>query len=801
MNPKLCAMIPLSLVILAPALVSPAAGQEADELQASLSLMLFLLEEIPEFEPGYALTSGFAWIGNLLKLVTYPTQPAEVNFDSNLYAAHILVKGIESGDVIGLGAGRDESARAKVQRICSHFLFTTARSDGGGWTDAIHGRSMNAEITSKVVMMMTGARALGILPTTGPEHSELSRAVSGLISTQNPDGGWGVAPESREASVKASSPYITSTVLMAILSAKASGFTSSSLDVAISGAIDYLEATAVDYGTQTYWRESKNPPFAGPIVTAYCMEALSEALTFGFEVDRSVLEGASRYGVNYLTTGVPLWQMAFHLLRALTCSSAVGIADSRQVEQEGLIFIYQALASQDENGLFALSPFLWESLWFSYDVMRLLVEWHWMTSLGLELSYTGLLTEYYPSPPRLVEGGNASMSLTIINEAPHPLSVEVETLKPPEISSSAEGATMDLSPGGTGVFTMEITARENLSELTSGKITFVVKDSSSGTPIRSLLFNMDLARNAKLELASKQTSSSSLRLGDEATITVRLRNSGDVAATGVTIYEEPGSGFNIVSEGSLNSSLAASFAATGSYPLGRIDAGGDVLYSYKIKALSSPAGSVLASLTRITYYCGLNRPHNLSKGSNLTVLRPELVVDVDLPVNLTELRMPWGREETIGISLRNAGNSVAKRASLRIQTGSELSPSLIAAPNGSNVYTEPTKILIELGDVASNETADFVVELATGRFYTSFSKQTYFSVSTDYEDEAGNRLEDYEYSVSVPVEVVISATMIILITVSTVAVVGFVAFRIRRAMAGRRRYKLKVGRRGKKRLG
>ncbi|GEM_PF-7130214 len=799
-------VLPLILIILLsslPKLSQTRAQEEPDELVGLAHLFSFVLKGIRELPRGSSLKNPgeIAWIGGLLYYVPTPGAPMEPTLNINLYAAAILEFSIENKDLLNLPDKDVALAKEKIASICSHFLFSTARSRSppGGWVDFSRGDAMSTEVTTDVIKVIIKAQTLGIIPNSGPEHQELAKAVGALLSSQNPNGGWGKYPQSIEDVEKMSDPYFTAITLEALLITKKAGF---SVDAAIKRAISFLQSSAKKYQSKAHWSTvltTQKDIYGESFVTARVLEALIAAHMKGYNVDIELLKQASRYESEYLNLNTALgFREASFSIRSLCYSSALGLIDTTDVVKRGGYFVSQLKESQTEEGYWSLHPqgvphFLWDDLSYSYHASQLLIEWFWITSLGIDLDYEGPLTEGY-EPPRFVENDTMKVRLTLSNLVSGiTLNLEVRVDLPLGCHILEEkGNQMTLAPGQSAVYEATIKAPQKVQGLTPATISFIIlKD--SGEPIRSRLLELELARNANLEIISKEVDRNEIYLGEEAVITVKFKNTGEVPASTVAIAEELGDGFQVLTEGSPNASVASMIAVGEGFPIARIEPGVTVTYGFKVKANSPPGGNVLASITKITYLDPLGNVRELEKEVNITVMRPDIVVQL----NVSDFTIKWHQQKPISIEITNKGNSLGKDVSLQLRADKELSIKVISVPEGAEVSyeRESNRQRISLDKIEPNETAKVIINVETSWFYTSISKLTSLLVSVEYKDDRNKFFDDYKDTEALQITLLISNLAKGIFFLIFALVLTIILIRIRASLASRPKRRFKRSRR------
>jgi len=783
-----------------PQIVTLKAQEEANELLRLKHLFKFVLKGIRELPQGSSLKNPgeVAWIGGLLYYLAAPGGAMEPHLYINLYAAAILEFSLENKDLLQLSDKDIDIAKGRVATICSHLLFNTARSINppGGWVDFSRGNVMSIEVTADVLKVIIRAQTLDIIPNSGPEHQELSKAVSALLGSQNANGGWGKYPESIVSVEKMSDPYFTAKTLEALLLAKKSGF---SVDGAIKKAISFLQSSAKKHQSKAYWSTvltTQKDIYGDSFVTARVLEALVSAHMMGYIVDVKLLKQASRYTSEYLNTALGFREASFSI-RSLCYSSALGLIDTTDVVKRGAYFVAQLKESQTEEGYWSLYPpgvphFLWDDLSYSYHASLLLIEWFWITSLSMDLDYEGPLMEY--EPPRFVQNDTMKVRLSLNNLAEDiTLKLKVQLILPSGCQVLEEkGNQMTLAPGESSVYEARIKAPPKVQNLTPITISFIVlKD--SGEPIRSRLLELELARNANLEIISKGVDRNNLFIGEETVITVKFKNTGEVPASTVAIAEELGEGFQILTEGSPNASVASMIAVGEGFPIARVEPGATVTYGFRIKADSPHGGNVLASITKITYLDPLGNVKEVERGVNITVLRPDLSVHL----NVSDFTMKWHQSKPICIEVKNNGNSLGKEVSLQLKADRELSIEVISMPNGSEASyeRESNRQRISIGEIGPNETIRVVVNVETDWFYASISKLTSLLVSVEYKDERNKFFDDYKDTEALQIKLIMSNLAKGLFALVFGIIMTIVALRVKASMASRPKRRFKRSRR------
>ena len=775
------------------------AQEEVSELQRLSHLFTFVLKGIRELPPGTSLKNlgEVAWIGGLLYYLATPGGAMEPHLYINLYAASILLFSLENKDLLDLSDKDADLADERVASICSHFLFNTARSINppGGWVDFSRGNALSIEVTTDVLKVILKAQTLGFVSNSGPEYHEVSRAVTALIGSQNPNGGWGKYPASIVGVEKKSDPYFTAKTLEALLLAKKAGFP---VEAAIKKAIAFLQSSAIKAGSKAYWTTvltTQKDIYGDSFVTARALEALIAAHMEGYDVDIELLKLASRYESEYLNTALGFREASF-AIRSLCYSSALGMIDTTDVVRRGSYFVAQLEESQRGEGYWSLYPegvphFLWDDLSYSYQASLLLLEWFWITSLDIDLDYEGPLMEY--EPPRLVENDTMKIRLGLTNLASGiTLNLEVKMELPfGFVVLDEKGSKMTLSPGEKAIYEALIRAPQEAQGLTPISLAFII--SKSGTPIRSRLLELELARNANLEIISKKVNPTELYLGEEAIITVELRNSGDVPASTVAIAEELGEGFLILTEGSPNASVASMIAVGQGFPMARIEPGATVTYGFRIKADSSPGGDVLASRTKITYIDPLGAVREVEKAINVTVKRPELL----LSLNVSDFDLKWHQDRAIHIDIKNKGNSIAKDISLQIRADKELTIVVISKPDDAEISyeKESNRQRISIKEMSQNETISIIIKVEAGWFYLSISKLTSLLVSVEYKDDRNKFFEDYRDGKALQINLKMSNFAKVLLALIFGSIATLIILRVRASMASRPRRRFKRSRR------
>ncbi len=761
--------------------VSPLTAVEAQpegSIEAALAkYVVFLTDEIPVSQDVTSHTIVFTPSGTLYVNVGFGYGP-EQNLMVNAMALETFSLLLLNAKLLGLEGEAEKLAKARnFGSAIADFLLG---GSGGLWSGS-EGIITDIDVSYGVLRaILWGVRA----EIVSIDDIRLVSSISSLIAYQNQDGGWPINPVNPAAqSYMESNPLVTAHVLAVLVEAHSLGLGKrvSGLSRSIEKAISYLEGGAIRSGSEVYWREVSYRGFTRDRlqVTAEVSDALAQAALQGFEVDQATLSGAAKYLMTYMSMYQPDWDIAIPLLHTLMKMSSLGLVDTKEVKAHARLYIEIILDKQDDDSGLWYPPGSYgdilTALAFSSEVARFLLDWSKVSTVDLRLTAAGL--GYYDNydPPRLVEGGELKVSLSVLNEAPYPRTFEVEVRAPPDVEIVSNTTNpFDVGAYGNGSFVVTLRAAGAVEELTSLRLTFLLKD-ASGTVLFTRYFTLALARNGRLEILSKTVTPANVSLGGVVTVSVSMMNRGDVPIEGCVIREILGEGFELLAQGANYSEVAQ--AATTGYPyLSFIDPDQTISYTYVVRAADAPPGTVLLSRTSIEYSDALGNPRNVTRESTVTVLRPL----VYLELNSSEVEMQWGKARRVSISVSNDGNAPSKEVVLLITGIPEATISIVSYPPDSTVTSPSTRERrIELGRLDPGESTTIVLEVKANSIYFTPKISDVITVSMKYSDPTGQFFKGFSENRVFEVTIVMSKTFKILLAALGIAIILLLVIRIR----------------------
>ena len=797
------ALAALAALLIASQPVSAVTGQPSGAIEGALAkYVVFLTEKIPVSQDVTAYDIVFTPSGIVyVNVGLYKQDPSQM---VNALVLETFSLFLINADTLGLSGETEKLAMARQ--------FGTAIADylnhGGLWFGN-EGNIIEIDPASTgILRALLWATTAGLL---SPDDPKLISSLSALISAQKQDGGWPINPVNPSApSFTQSNPLVTAHVLSVLIRAYSLGMGKrvSGLTSSINKAIDYLEGGAIRSGGEVYWNEVGYRGFTKDRleVTAEVSDALARAALQGFDVDQSILAGAAKYLISYISMYQPDWDVAVPILHTLLRMSSLGIIDTKEVKVHARMYIDIILENQDpDSGLWSPPGSLGDiltSLIFSSEIARFLLDWSKISTIDLRLSAAGL--GYYDTydPPRLVEGGELKVSLSVLNEAPYSRMFAVEVRAPPDMEVVSNTTNpFDVSAYGNGSYVVTLRAAGAVEGLTTLRLTFLLKDAASGTVLFTRYFTVALARIGRLEILSKTVTPANVSLGGVVTVSVSMRNRGDVPVEGCVIREILGEGFELLAQGANYSEVAQ--AATTGYPyLSFIEPDQTISYTYVVRASNAPPGTVLLSRTSVEYSDALGNPRNVTRESTVTVLRPL----VYLELNSSEVEMQWGEARRVSVSVSNDGNAPSKEIVLLITGIPDASISVVSYPPNSTVTSPSTRERrVEVGPLEPGETISLVLEVKANSIYFTPRISDVITVSMKYSDPAGQFFKGFSENQAFQVTVVMSKTFKILLAALGIIVALLLVIRIRswsreRGRQARARYYRRRVRRPPRRL-
>ncbi len=757
----------MALVLLSQVAV-PSATQPTGAIEDSLAkYVVFLTEKIPvspdvTSAPIVFTPSGIVYVNVGL----YRQDPNQM---VNALVLETFSIFLINADALGLSGEAEKLAMARD--------FGTAIADylnkGSLWFGS-EGNVIDIDASYGVLRALLWAVRAGLVSADDPN---IASSISALMSAQKQDGGWPINPVNPSApSYTLSNPLVTAHVLDVLVQAYSLGMGERvrGLTSSIERAVDYLEGGAIRSGGEVYWNEITYRGFTRDRlqVTAEVSDALAKAALQGFEVDHSILAGAAKYLMSYMSMYQPDWDIAVPILHTLLRMSSLGVIDTKEVKVHAGLYVDLILEKQDEDSGLWSPPGSYgdilTALVFSSEIARFLLDWSKVSTIDLKVSASGLgyFTEY--DPPRLVEGGELRISLGVENSAPRPRTFAVEVKLPPDLELVSNTSNpFAVGAYGNGSFSIKIKAAGAVEGVTNTRVTFLLKD-HSGYVLYTRHFTFALARDGRLEILSKTVNPGNVSLGGVVTVSVSMRNRGDIPIQGCVIREILGTGFELLSQGANYSEVAQ--AAMSGYPyLGYIEPDQTVSYTYVVRAAEAPPGTILLSRTTVEYSDALGNPRNVTRESYVTVRRPLVYMEL----NSSQLDLQWGEVRALSVTLANDGNAESKEVVLVVTGNPKVSISVLGADALNATVTAPSarERRVKLGPLGPGESATLTVAARAGSFFLSPKQSDVISLTMRYSDPGGQVFRGFSDSAVVEVTVRMSTKFKILF-ISIAAVVG-----------------------------
>ncbi len=766
--------------------------EASDSVEEALEKYLtFLTDKVPlsSDNPG----SPMAFSPNGIIYVEYSLYGWEPNLMVNAMALETFSLLLLYAKPLGM---EGESKRlTKAENFGSAIADFLLGSSGSLWSGS-EGIIVDIDVSSRVLRAILWSVRARVVST---DDNRLISSISSLIAYQRQDGGWPINPVNPSAqSYTESNALVTARTLTVLVEAHSLGLGERipDLSTSIEKAISYLEGGAIRSGAEVYWNEVTYRGFTRDRlqVTAEVSDALAKAALQGFEVDQSILAGSAKYLMSYMSMYQPDWDLAVPILHTLLRMSSLGVVDTEEVKVHARQYVDVILEKQDdETGLWSPPGSLGDiltSLAFSSEIARFLLDWSKVSTIDLRVAASGL--GYFPEydPPRLVEGGELRISLGVENGAPRSRTFIVEVRLPPDLELVSNTSNpFVVGAYGNGSFSIKVRAAGAVEGVTNTRVTFLLED-QAGYVLYTRHFTFALARDGMIEILSKTVNPGNVSLGGVVTVTVTIRNRGDLPIQGCVIREILGDGFELLPQGANYSEVAQ--AATIGYPyLGFIEPDQTLSYTYVVRAADAPPGTILLSRTSIEYSDALGNPRNVTRESYVTVRRPM----VSMELNATELAIEWGKTRAFTVTLTNDGNAESKEVVVVATGNPKVSISVLTESSSNATVTAPSERerRIKLGPLEPGGSFTFTVIARAGSFYLSPKQGDIISLSMRYSDPGGQVFKGFSDGAVVEVTVLMSAKFkVIFAAVALLAItlltVRVISWRRARARHRRRRY-------------
>ncbi len=716
---------------------------------------------------------------------------AEQAVDENARIGYALTIGLENSFRLSYVESNKRSIKEHVVKI-AQTLYRIKSLDRTGWSDKPAGATIYSDVTAHCVRFLSAAVRNGIIDY----DDNFDRAVRDLVSIRDASGGWPLSPNSQLPSEKHTLPGVTAEVLVALLDAKkVNGPVGNDV---IQSAISFIVQKAVKSGDKVYW-ESESKYRSGwdkMIVTSMALYSLCLAKAQGFQVSDEIIQGALSWIVfNMINIAQPM--DAIFPGMALIQTTFLGYMESEELKGLLMDSMTSLVFSQLPNGAFTNTGFAHIDVIPPTHVVPLFLDWATVTSIST--SQISVLSEYIDesyTPIRLVAGGDATFTMAITSEAEYPLNIKCYTEKPNFLTVLSEsGKEAYLNPGDVHTYSISLKSPETAS-LQTVELTFIVVMlvDDREMPIQTRKYKFEIARNSEIQI-TKTVSPQTVELEGLVTVSIMLKNNGDMNAKNVMIREELGEGIYIADY--MNTSV--SLFTTG-LSITTMKPGEYITFTYVAKPGEADPGEITLATTFVSYSDALKRLRNVSKASNIMVQRPKLVVSVQLPeeVNQSQILIEWAEKKTVRVKISNDGNQPAVNASIKIQIPKELKiedPGNLSVSGGRLVYT--------ISQLNPGKAVELAFKIKAGYIYTLPRITTSIKTEFSYEDAKGRALTGYSGSTHLTLYVVVSTWFKILVVAIIIVVVSLIVWRVgRRVSSSMKRKHVSIGiRRGRARLG
>ncbi len=677
-------------------------------------------------------------------------------------AGHLYALSIIHATELSLSGSNLQEVKNRLRQISSYFL---TNSRGGLWASEITQTYVDVAFSSMVVWFESEAYMVNVI-----NKSDVQMHVQSLSALQTSSGGWfaSTAPYSQW---KQPLVTYTSLALTALLKAETAGL---SVDKSvINKAINYLQSKAVKgVGTAHWARENMPVPtvFAdstspSEVITSLALYALSTAKMQGYNVDTQLLQNAAHYLLDKFPAQTNKDDKLLSSM-ALAAAAGAGAVDISTLVGKTFSFLYGVA----ENFDVAKPPFPWEAI-PTYCIYF----WEYIETVTVENSITtavapakAVLTE--KEVTKVVRGATVEVNFQISNMGASQLKLFLEPYTSASFkinSSSSNQVTLESGSQTSYKFSFKIPEAATPGELKIGVKVYKLVEGKKIPSRWSKETSIVIIKNAQLTLTRKVTAKS-LNLGDNLTITLQIKNTGDVEASNIVIREDLNEGFEI---SSYLSSDQAMFTSTG-LNLVSIKPQEEKVYTYSVVAEKANAGNQTLSTTTLTYLDVFNKPHTITQKTDVIVHRPKITLKGSLKVgeeeSQKEIEAPWGSKVKLTITLKNEGNLEAKNIELNAVIPKQLQ---IISDETEGAISKDT-VVIELENLKPNEQKSFKITTKTANFYMSLKQKAPIFLDLKYTDLNGRFVEgayksstDFQVNITVPMwlEISVAASIIALI--------------------------------------
>ncbi len=762
-------------------------SQQATFLSSVNKAVSYIHAGVP---PRTERTSGYDEDG-ILWIVSGFGGFAEQAVDENARIGYALTIGIENSFRLSYVESNKRSIREHIIKL-AQTLYRIKSLDRTGWSDKPAGATVYSDVTAHCVRFLSAAVRNGIVDY----DDRFDRAVRDLVSLRDQTGGWSISPNSRLPAEKKPLPGVTAEVLVALLDAKkVNGPVGNDI---IQSAINFIVQKAVKSGDKVYW-ESESKYRSGwdkMAVTSMALYSLCLAKAQGYQVSDEIIQGALSWIVyNLINIARPM--DAIFPGMALIQTTFLGYMESEELKGLLMDSMTSLAFSQLPNGAFTNTGYAHIDVIPPTHVIPLFLDWATVTSIST--SQISVLSEYIDesyTPIRLVAGGDATFTMTVNSEAEYPLNIRCYTEKPDFLAVLSEsGREAYLNPGDTHTYSISLKSPETAS-LQTVELTFIVVMlvDDREMPIQTRKFKFEIARNSEIQI-TKTVSPQTVKLEGLVSVSIMLKNNGDMDAKNIMIREELGEGIYVADY--MNTSV--SLFTTG-ISITTMKPGEYITFTYTAKPGEAGPGEITLATTFVTYSDALKRLRNVSKASNIVVQRPKLTVSVILPeeVNQSQILIEWAETKTVRVKISNDGNQQAVNASINVNIPKELK---IEDPG--NLSVSGSRLIYTISQLNPGKTVELAFKVKAGYIYTLPRITTSIKTEYSYEDAEGRALTGYSGSTHLTLYVVVSTWFKILIIAIVIVVAGLIVIRIgKRVGSSMRKRRVSIGIRwGRARLG
>jgi len=738
-------LLPVLLALLIP--LQPALAQDSLALSADgirLSAQYFLT--IPSYgDPAYV--KSFGWVGGIIYTSKAALLEGAIPDDySTLYAGLIMSEALLHRRFVPLD---EANLSAKIKGIANYFLRERI---GNLWRSEESGSYIDVEFSSKVLLLLTYAQALGIIDA----ENEIKSAAYSLVKLQDSSGGWALQPESYYQRMP--DPLTTSYALSALIAVRK--LYDVNVDDSIRGAITYLEQKASSSG----WLD----PVRDPIIVS----SLIEAEMLGFDVDQSLLSRVASELKKHITENpAPTLDNAVALWGLLKLASA-GILDTEDVLSSfsGIAVSIARTVNRDGLPPYGHTPFIWIRCQETYYAVRFFEAWLRSSSITVMVSPLSGFMEN-----KTVENSTLRIQVLVKNNLERGMSLRL-IADPSDPITGRTSLNMSIQPLSSSSVELQFRTPPKLQQPRDSRIRLTLIDPVTNEFLYTKIVGVRVLRDANMAIVQKRVDRQSMSLKDTALVTLTLENQGDVPALQVKVAEKLGPGFDVVGNEN-GTALVVQTQQKGFYFRDRVDPWQRITFIYTVKASSPPPGVNNLSTTTVEYVKAFGSTGTASSQVKVNITRPL----ISLIPEEQQVKMEWGATRNITFRIENTGNAEARDIEVKFVPGEGLSLSAKGGrvdPDGS--------VHLYVGDLGPMNSTRVCITTKASDLYPSLDLRTYVRSELSYKDNQGRFLDEYRLSAVTYVDMVISTFATILISIVVLVLFAIAAIRIYRGYKIRR---------------